>query len=612
MWPPWPTIPDCPPFFPHRSAEARAVYRALGSHWLPSNCRGSCATAPFTAAETCSGFYPCPTEVPGVMETAEEALAGRFRLWAHRLELGTPSWHVDPLSGYTWPHDRHIVIFPPQGPPGGLRRVWELNRMAWLYDLALASHASGQGEFSAAGWRHVIDWVTSNPPGLGVNWTSPLEMAMRVLAWLAFMDISGTIPPPEFRDQFWESVAAQTRHAAWHLSLRPAPNNHLAGEALLLLAVGRLCPWIAGATAWARLGRDLLVWAVDSCVLPDGGPAEGSLGYLMFVLEIYWLADRILTHTGGLPFPAHVQNRLTAGCAVVNQMANRAWAPCLGDSDEATMFPWLPSLAHRAGWLQEGAGSWGSPATRVDISDTRSASPHDSVCDAWASASRGDFTVVYAAGRLGLPPLYGHGHAHALSILLWLRERPVLIDPGTYSYAEQPWRDYFRSTAAHSTVEVEGVSQAVPLGDFQWCEPYACRSRLIPHPEACVMRGTHDGYLRLPQRVRHDRRIKLWRGGLEVEDTAHGRSRFVARLHWHVHPEWIVCAMDGKSALLSCGSDRLCIRIEGPGRLTAHSGSLEPLLGWFSPGFEQRLPTTTLRVEAADSAIRWRTTIRRP
>src|SRR5690606_1299896 len=66
--------------------------------------------------------------------------------------------------------------------------------------------------------------------------------------------------------------------------------------------------------------------------------------------------------------------------------------------------------------------------------------------------------AVFDAGPLGFLSIAAHGHADCLSMTLSVSGREQLVDPGTYVYhAEPEWRDYFRGTAAHNTVRVDGV-----------------------------------------------------------------------------------------------------------------------------------------------------------
>src|SRR5262249_33801097 len=76
---------------------------------------------------------------------------------------------------------------------------------------------------------------------------------------------------------------------------------------------------------------------------------------------------------------------------------------------------------------------------------------------------------VVDAGPLGLGPVAAHGHADALSITLSVGGVQILVDPGTFiEHGDSPWRDYFRGTAAHNTIRVDGRDQSEPGGDSLW------------------------------------------------------------------------------------------------------------------------------------------------
>ena len=70
----------------------------------------------------------------------------------------------------------------------------------------------------------------------------------------------------------------------------------------------------------------------------------------------------------------------------------------------------------------------------------------------------------------------GHGHADLLSVQLTGEGRERLIDPGTGSYMRREDRDWFRGTAAHNTLEVDGRSQAIPAGPSSGGECRQCVS----------------------------------------------------------------------------------------------------------------------------------------
>ena len=70
--------------------------------------------------------------------------------------------------------------------------------------------------------------------------------------------------------------------------------------------------------------------------------------------------------------------------------------------------------------------------------------------------------LVLDAGPIGDG---GHGHYDMLAIEAYAHGRPLLVDPGRYTYseagppAEPNWRHWFKGTPAHSTVTVDGLDQ---------------------------------------------------------------------------------------------------------------------------------------------------------
>jgi hypothetical protein len=79
-----------------------------------------------------------------------------------------------------------------------------------------------------------------------------------------------------------------------------------------------------------------------------------------------------------------------------------------------------------------------------------------------------DIQLIADTGSFG-PGRAGHSHADTLSVVLRQDREEILIDPGTYTYVADPvWRDRFRGTAAHNTVRIDGLDQAIPAGAFAW------------------------------------------------------------------------------------------------------------------------------------------------
>ena len=85
-----------------------------------------------------------------------------------------------------------------------------------------------------------------------------------------------------------------------------------------------------------------------------------------------------------------------------------------------------------------------------------------------------ELIFVGNASPLGMPPLHAHGHLDAASFWLSVAGYEIFIDPGTYLYhSGGEWRRYFRSTAAHNTVRIDGKDFTKQTGDFMYGNPYS-------------------------------------------------------------------------------------------------------------------------------------------
>ena len=115
-------------------------------------------------------------------------------------------------------------------------------------------------------------------------------------------------------------------------------------------------------------------------------------------------------------------------------------------------------------------------------------------------------------GPHGFLSIAAHAHADALSVEVRHDGVDILTDPGTYCYHGEPeWREWFRSTAAHNTVEVGGASQSESGGPFLWTTQAQTRTVTCEVGEQPVQTWTaeHDGYRRLSTPTVHRRSVTL-------------------------------------------------------------------------------------------------------
>lgn len=556
---------------------------------------------------------------------ADDLLQGKWQLFGYSVNLSDPpDWNLNPVLGKAWIEApakqidyRRIDI------AGGVKYVWELSRHQPLLRLAQAYALTGEARCAETCLRWWLDWVERNPRGWGIHWTSALEHAIRVFVWLYCFRLLSDYP--SFQEALPKLGGALLQHGEFierHLSPGSSANNHLIGEVASLAFAGALLPPCPLTQRWMRLGYRTLEQEALRQFYEDGVNAEQAFGYLPFVWEFYLHAYRMN------PMPDAVRDRLARSIAFVrNVMDASGYVPQVGDEDDGTVVPmWsMDADRHRVVGRALAVLLGCEPLPRLDESDDTLAywlfgkpAPEGSRLTESQTYPVGGYAVLHSprwqvlfdGGPLGLGSLAAHGHADALSVWASLDEKPLLVDTGTYAYHEDPaWRDHFRGTSAHNTVQRGKENQSEILGPFLWGRK--ANARLRADLTRNEVEGFHDGY----SPDSHKRRVQVSDGTLLIEDTVVAQSAQAWCWHWHFHPRWQVHATqegwhitDGESA---CTLTVEGLPLEAKIELVQGTGE-EPSVGWYSPRFGQKLPCTTLRVEVAcgganrQTLLRWR------
>src|SRR5439155_11720169 len=175
-----------------------------------------------------------------------------------------------------------------------------------------------------------------NPPLVGINWASMLELALRSLSWIWAVHFFGD--PAEDDSTAWIvdlllGIDTQLAHVERNLSYYFSPNTHVLGEALALYVAGRALPELAASRRREALGRRILLNEIDRQIAADGGHAERSTHYHRYALDFYALALIVarLTHDEVRDRFQDVVGRL--GFAARLLADDRGHVPHIGDDD---------------------------------------------------------------------------------------------------------------------------------------------------------------------------------------------------------------------------------------------------------------------------------------
>ncbi|HTC23148.1 MAG TPA: alginate lyase family protein [Gemmatimonadales bacterium] len=575
----------------------------------------------------------CPDSGPRIVAVADRTLQKRFDLLGYRqLSFGDPiDWHLDPVARRRAPLLHWTLLDPLDAATvGDSKVVWELSRHQWLVRLGQAYRLTGDERYAEVFADTIRDWRQANPPGMGINWTSSLEAAFRLISWCWSLSLfrGSAALTPRLRADFVEGIAGHALRIERYLSHYFSPNTHLTGEALGLFYAGTVFPLLPGASRWRREAAQILIREADRQILPDGVYIEQSTCYQSYTAEIY-LHFLMLASRNRIPIPSGVIRRLESLLdALLALRRPNGSLPQIGDGDGGRLLPLEPRLpgdasgvfSTAAAVLKRGDYAWAAGGLMPDVLwllGAEGGQIFDSVASGIPAqaASRllpdGGYAVmrtgwdseadqvILDGGPLGCRVSGGHGHADLLTIEASFRGQPYIVDPGTFRYtADEGWRGYYRGTAAHSTIEIDEVGQAVPRGPFGWVSrPRAQIICWTSTPGLDTAVAEHHAYGRLQDPVVHRRAVFLVKQRYcVIVDDLTGAAEHRVRLRFQFAPMpltldpsgWVRAGRGMQKGLLLHAFSTSALKA------AIFEGETDPRQGWVASDYGDHQPAPML------------------
>ena len=427
-----------------------------------------------------------------------------------------------------------------------------------------------------------------------------------------------------FAADWLKSIYQHMHFIMGHLSSHSSANNHLIGE--LAGAYVAACTWPCWPETerWRRRAQSALREQADLQTHPDGVNREQAVSYQQFVMHFLLIAGLAGQRTAE-PFPdaywAALQRMTSFVDALLDAGGN---VPMIGDADDGIVFALAPKQrvdpfrevlglcgelfgdsrwrertgAHRATalWL---CGHASTPVARSPDGPPPRQFPEGGYYILGDRLDEPDeIRLIVDAGPLGYLSIAAHGHADCLALILSVAGKELLVDPGTYCYhTQREWRDYFRGTAAHNTVRVDGMDQSQIAGPFMWAQKAeASVEEFHCSASGDSLRAKHTGYMRLADPVTHVREVTFDKRArtIDIVDEIRCEGRHRVERFWHFSEQ---CEVELAQRHVAARNGTVLLTIEtveadARGRLLR--GEVAPIGGWISRRFGQKQPTSTV------------------
>jgi asparagine synthase (glutamine-hydrolysing) len=498
----------------------------------------------------------CPDGLRRTIETADDYCRGRFLCFNDRtFDLGwPPDWLLNPFNGAHHEAGTHWCDYPTFSPAlGDIKEVWEPSRFACAYWLARAYALAGEEKYATAFWVLFDTWAAQNPPNRGPHWKCGQETAVRLFAWCFALHVLWSAPvTTDARVASMLRLMAIQADRIFHnidfaISQR---NNHSMSEAVGLLTVGLLFPYLKRAAAWQARGRDVLERDARRLIYDDGSFVQHSLNYHRVMLHVCLWAMR-LCELNDQPLSNELRRRVKLSAEFLFELTDHAsgGAPNYGANDGALVLPlaacdysdfrptlqaaYLASCARRvfeAGpWDEMPFWLYGAESLAAPIENRTPTSRRFDSGGYYTIRGKNSWAMIRCHTYRDRP-----AHVDMLHLDLWYKGVNILSDSGSYQYytPEAPRLDkYFKDIAAHNTIEVDGRGPLDLVSRFLW----------LPWPDArCLdfgpdrFQGEHDAYNRAPWNVIHRRTVELEPDGAWIiTDDLLGTGQHEVALRWH-------------------------------------------------------------------------------
>ncbi|MCX4028823.1 alginate lyase family protein [Endozoicomonas sp. SM1973] len=439
----------------------------------------------------------------------------------------------------------------------------------------------------------ISSWINDNPVTYGNGW-EPYPTSLRVVNWIKWF-FNGQMPEPGWLHSLALQAKVLSQSLEYHLL-----GNHLFANSKALIFAGIFFEGDEP-ESWLKKGLEILDTEIKEQVLADGGNFELSPMYHNIML--YDLLDliNISQHYIYSEFKQREDSwRLTAEKMLVwmNMMLHQ-------DGDIAFFNDSVKAIAPSPDKLKD-------YALKLNIKEGTTKRTNQNLSESiqfcrladsgYLRLESKDAVAILDCAKIGPDYQPGHAHADTLSFELSLFGQRTVVNSGISQYGETIERLRQRSTAAHSTVEIDGENSSEVWAGFRVARrARPCDLVIKEKREIITVSCIHDGYRRLPGRPIHKREWIFTPESLAIVDNISGQfTKAIAYYYLHPNVKASILNVDShvyKILLKLENFKEALIKITG-------SKSINIVNSYWYPEFSVSIPNQCIQIEFNDCEIK--------
>ncbi|UCH11309.1 MAG: alginate lyase family protein [Fidelibacterota bacterium] len=497
---------------------------------------------------------------------------------------------------------------------------FSLNRFRWFSSFIEAHQQTGDDKYPQAWMSQIGDWIGQCEPG----YPRTIDTGRRLESWVKSYDYFITrakspVITPEFHALMLESMRQQAEFLYQPEHWRRYSNwgtfecSGLALFTLMFPEFKRNDVWLH--EVWYRM-RNQLTDSYHS----DGMHIEVSPSYHAHEMEVWFNFIR-MAELNGVASPLRPQLTLqpvqelfdAPAEALMHFYKPTGVVPQVGDTDKRD----------ERYLLRQMGTFWNKPALTYVATGGREGTPPDRTSAAfpeggyfimrsgWGQAQLEYQDELYLLFDVGTNQPW-HAHYDILNVVMTAYGYDLLLDPGRFTYTGGEERDYFKSTAAHNTMVIDGEDQP------RYYTPEPAFWRSMDGFDYVI--GIQDSH---PQ-VTHARSVIFVKPTYWiVVDRLQGKSRHRYDQYWHlsdeaadkvqvfekgrriIAPHLVILSAEGKTdAAVEEGYVSRAYRQKVTAPVIRHSLNKRPPVTWTTVLYPYRSEIPALEVTVLESDVR--------